>query len=159
MIIKLTKYQKIGFIFILSILFSSCSSIKLVGDYDEKIDTGITALQKTMETHMLAIQEKGAKYSSSRAFYEKSKVEISSLRIRADATERNSLTVKMLDKLAKNISRLETAHKTGIDPAEVPLFRGGFNSQFTAILTFELAKKRGEKPDPEKAIVKPTPVK
>jgi hypothetical protein len=157
-IIKLKQCQIVGFIYIFILLFTGCTSIKLVGDYDERIDTGVTALQKATETHLLAIKEKGASYASTKDFYEKSKVEISSLRVRADATERNSLTVKMLDKLASNIDKLEKAHKEGIQPEEVELFRGGFNSQFTAILTFELAKKRGEKPDQTKAAEKPTPV-
>lgn len=152
------RFLSCTFLLLVTLVFSGCSSIKLVGDYDEKIDEGITALQKATEAHLLAIEENGSDYDSTKDFYEKSKIEISSLRVRADAMERNSLTVKMLDKLASNIGRLEEAHKEGIQPEEVELFRGGFNSQFTAILTFELAKKRGEKPDSAKAAAKPTPV-
>lgn len=149
----------LSFLLTAFLFVSGCSTIKLVGDYDEKIDIGITSLQKSTEAHMLAIEESKADYASTKEYYEKAKVEVSSLRVRADATERNSLTVRMLDKLLNNIKRLELAHKDGISPEEVKeLFRGGFNSQFTAILTFELAKKRGETPDSSKAVQKPTPV-
>lgn len=140
-------------------LTAGCTTIRLVGDYDEKIDQGVTALQKSTEAQLLAIEEDGADYASTKDFYDIAKIEISSLRVRADAIERNSLTVRMLDKLANNIRRLEEAHKEGITPDEVSmLFRGGFNSQFTAILTFELAKKRGKKPDPQKSSANPTPI-
>lgn len=38
------------------IAINGCTTIKLVGDYDEKIDTGVTALQKDTETYLLAAQ-------------------------------------------------------------------------------------------------------
>ena len=67
----------------------------------------------------MAIEENGADYASTKEYYDNAKVEISSLRVRADATERNSLTVKMLDKLMNNIKRLEEAHEEGITAEEV----------------------------------------
>jgi hypothetical protein len=42
-------------------------------------------------------------------------------------------------------------------PRATRAFDGGLNSQFTAILTFELAKKRGEKVDDAKAQNPATP--
>ena len=65
----------------------------------------------------------------------------------------------MLDSLQKNLNRFESDHasKEGISKRELHLYRGGFNSQFTAILTYELAKKRGEKPDEAKASAVATP--
>lgn len=138
-----------------------CASIKLVGDYDQQIDDGVTALQRNTETFLVKLESvEGAKlapYEPNKAFYGEARVAISSLRVRADATERNSLTVRMLDKLQSNLNRFEEDHKKGITKKELPLYRGGLNSQFTAILTFELAKKRGEKPDEEKAAQAPTP--
>lgn len=137
-----------------------CSGVKLVADYDEGIDRGVSLLQKKTEKLLLTLETKEgsseALYINNMAYYEEAKIEISSLRIRADAIHRNSITVKMFDKLLANINRLETDHMEGITKAEVPLYRGGFNSQFTAILTFELAKKRGENPDESKALVPPT---
>ena len=145
-------------------VLAGCATIKLVGDYDEQIDKGVTALQKDLEAFLVKLESvPGAKvdgYEKNKAFYGEAKVAISSLRVRADATERNSLTVQMLDRLQNNVSRFESDHssKEGIDKRELPIYRGGFNSQFTAILTFELAKKRGEKPDNAKANAAATPV-
>ncbi len=147
------------------VVLTGCTTIKIVGDYDEQIDKGITALQKDTEAFLVKLESvPGAKldgYDKNKAFYGNARVAISSLRVRADATERNSLTVRMLDKLRNNMDRFEGDHssKEGINKSELPNYRGGFNSQFTAILTFELAKKRGEKPDDSKASVAATPVR
>ena len=151
-------------LFLAVVMVTGCTTIKIVGDYDEQIDKGITALQKDTEAFLVKLESvPGSKldgYDKNKAFYGEAKVAISSLRIRADATERNSLTVQMLDRLQNNMNRFESDHSSneGIDKRELPNYRGGFNSQFTAILTFELAKKRGEKPDDTKASAAATPV-
>jgi len=141
---------------------SGCASIRLVGDYDQQIDEGVTALQRQTEAFLVKLESVDgnmvAPYESNKAFYGEAKVAISSLRIRADATERNSLTVQMLDKLQTNLDRFKNDHEHGIAKGEMHLYRGAFNSQFTAILTFELAKRRGESPDPEKAAEASTPL-
>lgn len=148
-------------LFLLALLLSGCSTVKLAGDYDVQTDRGVTALQKDMETFLVKLEsvdgEMVAPYGLHQSFYGKTKVAISSLRIRADALERNSLTVRMLDRLQSNFDRLAADHREGIHKKELPLYRGGFNSQFTSILTFELAKKRGEKADEAKALAAATP--
>lgn len=140
---------------IMVLVCHGCVTVKLVADYDENIDKGITDLQKRSDAFLLGLKP----YSpESEKFYESVRVEISSLRVRADSLQRNSLTVKMLDKLSRNIDRLEADHKSpeGIKKEEVQLYRDGLNSQYTSILTFELAKKRGEAPDETKSLSPPT---
>lgn len=148
-------------LFLLALCLSGCSAIKLAGDYDAQTDRGVTALQRNTESFFVKLEsvdgDKAAPYEANKSFYGKSKVAISSLRIRADALERNSLTVRMLDRLQTNFDALATDHKEGISKQELPLYRGGLNSQFTAILSFELAKRRGEKPDEAKALAAATP--
>lgn len=150
---------------VIGLAASGCTTVKLVGDYDEQIDKGTTALQKDFETYLVKLEstavtpsEKVATYTANKQFYSDSRVAISGLRLRADAAERNSLTVRALDKLGANLSEFEDMHKEGITQVEITtLVRPGFNAQFTAILTFELAKRRGEKPDEAKVIASPTP--
>ncbi len=144
---------------LLLVLISGCVTVKLVGDYDEQIDKGTTALQKEVETFLVKLESTAPKpedkvedYGKNKQFYADAKVTISGLRVRADATERNSLTVRMFDRLLNNLNLLEQMHSEGITRKEISeLIRGAFTTQFTAILTFELAKKRGEKPDESKA--------
>lgn len=150
---------------LLALAATGCSTIKLVGDYDEQIDKGTTALQMEVETFLVKLESsapkpesKVAAYTENKQFYADTKVALSGLRVRADATERNSLTVRMFDRLKSNLDLLEKMHQEGLVRLEIDkLIRGGFTTQFTAILTFELAKKRGEKPDEAKAVAAATP--
>jgi hypothetical protein len=127
--------------------------------------TTVTQLQKDGETFLVKLEataekpaDKVESYDKNKKFYEDTKVALSGLRVRADSMERNSITVRMLDRLSNNIGRLETMHRDGLAKAEVDQsIRGALNSQFTAILTFELAKKRGEKVDDAKALSPSTP--
>jgi hypothetical protein len=162
---KMKDIRWFKFKFILVVLLATviggCATIKLVADYDEKIDAGVTELHKQTEEFFIKLEstakedsDKVEAYTSNKKFYKDAKLKISTIRLRADATQRNSLTVRMLDKLLENINRIESDHKEGITKAELPAYRGGLTSQFTAILTFELAKKRGQKAD-EKAATTP----
>ena len=147
------------FVTLMLLLLSACVTVKLVADYDEQIDKGVTQLQKEVETFLVKLEGTAKNlndmvqvYDEKHAqFYADARVAISGLRVRADATERNSLTVRMLDGLSTNLDRLERLHKEGLKKKEIESLKGAFNSQFTAILTFELAKKRGQKPDESKA--------
>lgn len=148
------------------LLLLGCSTFKLVGEYDPQIDQGTTALQREFETFLVMLEASAAEpgdrvvaYTELRPFYAESRVGISGLRLRADAIERNSLTVQAFDKLAVNLARFEEMHREGITRAEIErLIRPGFNAQFTAILTFELAKRRGGKPEEAPALLAPTPL-
>lgn len=142
-----------------------CAPIRLVSDYDDVIDRGVSAVQRDTETFLVKLESSPgderapvAGYEANAAFYRDMKVSVSALRVRADATDRNSLTVQMLDKFQTNMNAFEAAHKEGMKKFEIAFFRGGFNSQITAILTFELAKKRGEKLDAQKAAAPATPI-
>lgn len=149
---------------LITIALAGCSTIKLVGDYDEQIDKGTTQLQRDAETFLVKLEASAEKptdkveiYEKNKSFYDGMRVALSGLRVRADSMERNSVTVRMLDKLSNNFKRLEGMHREGIVKAEINDIRGAINSQFTAILTFELAKKRGEKVDDSKAQSPATP--
>lgn len=149
----------------MSVVLGGCTTVKLVGDYDEQIDKGVTQLQKDTETFLIRLEgtarketDKVEAYEKNVAFYQGAKVAVSSLRVRADAMERNSITVRMLDRIGNNIRRLEGMHRDGLTRVEIEdSIRGALNAQFTAVLTFELAKKRGEKVDDAKALSAPTP--
>jgi hypothetical protein len=153
-------------LFFIAIGLAACTTIKLIGDYDEQIDKGTTTLQREVESFLTRLEsstkkpdDKVAGYSNNKQFYSDIRIAISGLRIRADAMERNSITVRAFDKISANINLLEKMHKEGITQIEIAqLIRPGFTQQFTAILTFELAKRRGEKPDSVKSTVAPSPV-
>lgn len=148
-------------VLLLAVLLSGCSAIQLVGDYDVQTDKGITALQKDTEVFFVTLEaaegSMAAPYAASKDFYGQAKVAVSALRIRADALERGSFTVRMLDRLQNNFDRLAADHREGISKPELPLYRGALNSQFTSLLTFELAKRRGQQADEAGALAPATP--
>ena len=101
------------FVTLMLLLLSACVTVKLVADYDEQIDKGVTQLQKEVETFLVKLEGTAKNlndmvqvYDEKHAqFYADARVAISGLRVRADATERNSLTVRMLDGLSTNLDR------------------------------------------------------
>jgi hypothetical protein len=139
-----------------------CAAIRLVGDYDEKIDEGVTALQKDTEAFLVKMESAPGDdvpaYAENIAFYDEAKVAISALRLRADATERNSITVQQLDALRRYLAGMEVAHRSGMKEREIALHRSSFQTVFTAILTFELAKRRGKDLSDEEIKQQPTAI-
>lgn len=144
-------------VLLMSLALGGCAApVKLVGDYDEHLDKGVSQLQKDVETFLVKLESSAEKptdkvesYGINRKVYDDFRVAVSVLRVRADSVEHGGFTVEMLDKLSKNLTRLEEMHREGLAKAEIKVNRDGLTAQFRAILTFELAKKRGEKPSPE----------
>jgi hypothetical protein len=146
-----------GFRFMLAVLFSvmviSGCTVTLVSKYDEQTDANVTALQKKLDTYFLKLNGASfpdCSFAANRSFYDEVNIQLSSAQVRANAIPQNDITIQQLDALSKAITDLETVQKlrdgkSSCLPAEiVTTDRTLFNSIFTAILKFELAKKRGE---------------
>lgn len=135
---------------LLLLLVSACTSIRLISDYDEITDKAVTALQEKVSTFFVQISADvgtdKAKYTNYKDFYTQAKVDLSTLKIRADAIDKNKIIQEQVAELTNMINKLEQLHKIGfstvnqIKPLEQP-----FNSAFTAIIKLQLALKRGEK--------------
>ena len=144
---------QVAFLALLLVALGGCS-IKLIAPYDETIDNGITALQKKTEGFLLGLESNNSfpacSYKKNMQFYLDSKVDLSSIKVRAAAMPQNDITVQQLDLLASSLDSLEALHKikdkksTCLSQAEITPLRVAFNSSYTAILKLELAKKRGE---------------
>lgn len=140
-------------VIVVTTLFISGCTVTLVSKYDEQTDANVTALQKKLDTYLLKLD--GATYpdcsfAANKSFYDEVNVQLSGAQVRASAIPKNDITVQQLDALSKAIANLETVQKLRDDkktclPSEiVKVDRTMFNSIFTAILKYELAKKRGE---------------
>jgi hypothetical protein len=146
------------------VALQGCAPVRLVGDYDEHIDQGVTALQHDTDAFIESL-DPGADapvvaYADNHEYYDKARVAISGLRVRADAIERNSLTVQMLDNLRNGVNLFEQAHRRGgLTAMQLGRYQKGFNRHFTSLLTFELQKRRTREPDIDKATVAPTKVR
>ncbi|HDY7896818.1 hypothetical protein ACEUKD_08400 [Vibrio diabolicus] len=134
--------------FLLSVILTGCT-ITIVSAYDEVTDKSVTQLQRDVESFFVGIESKSGlpecTYESNKGFYEKAKVDISAIEVRARAVPNNDITIKQIELLNDSLKKLETLHKIRcFDEDTVAPLRSSFNSSFTSILKFELAKKRGE---------------
>ena len=132
-----------------SLLFAVGCQLKLVADYDEVTDQAVTALQRDVERFFIDIERNiytpEADYENYVDFYSEARAEINVIRVRAAARPKNEITVEQLNLLEQNLRNLEELHQIGFDdPEELQPLRSAFRSGFQAILTLELAKKRGQ---------------
>lgn len=145
------KYFTIAVLVVTWAAASSCK-VRLVSDYDEITDQSATELQKKLEgfIHRMVAHagtQEGS-YAQNSAFYDDARTDLSALRVRASAFERNEQTIKQIDLIRSNVDNVEKLHQLGgdrglrkavADPALDLL-----NTQFTALIKLELAKKRGQ---------------
>ncbi len=123
-------------------------TLKLVADYDEVTDQAVTALQRKVERFFVDLERDiptpDADYANHVEFYDDVRADLRVIRVRAAARPKNEITLEQLDLLAANVDNLEALHELGFEDREelVPV-RAAFEQGFQAILTLELAKKRG----------------
>ena len=148
-------------LFLCALLAVSGCAVKLIASYDEATDRGVSALQRKVETFLVELESKDGSpecsYENNKSFYSESKVDLSVIRVRAEAIPKNEITISQISLLAGSLDNLEALHQykdkksdaggtlSCISKDEIAPIRTVFNSSFTAILKLELAKKRGEK--------------
>jgi hypothetical protein len=93
---------------------SACTSIQLVSNYDETIDTQAQQLQKKLDTYFISLQSAGSenlKYKSQQKFYECVLADLNALDVRASGIYKNKLTIKQIDLAKENLAYLVLLHK------------------------------------------------
>jgi hypothetical protein len=134
---------------VLAIPQAGCGRITLISTYDEHVDRSATELQKRMDAFLTMLADKEgspqASYDSNKTFYSEYAVDLRSVKVRALSQPKNQITGKQLDEMNASLEELRKAHEDApIAAAAVPVFRDLFNQGWGAIITLELAKKRGE---------------
>jgi hypothetical protein len=142
----LRRYVLWQFILSLVLLAAIGCSIRLIAEYDKKIDDGVTELQKKTEAFLIKMERiaetpEGA-YTKHIGFYDEVKVDLSLLKVRADAIALNDLTSKQIGLLQDSFKSLEEQHKKGLKAVMIESIRQSLNTQFTAILKLEISKDR-----------------
>jgi hypothetical protein len=144
------KKRSLLLISYLVLLLTSCSTVRLISEYDDVTDKAVTVLQEKVTKFFVKMENQvgtpQADYTNYKTFYEDAKVDLNTLKIRADAIDKNKIVQDQIAELYKMIENLEKLHKLGFASAELlkPL-QQPFNSAFTAIIKLQLALKRGEK--------------
>ncbi|MCQ9640044.1 hypothetical protein MP478_11665 [Chryseobacterium sp. WG14] len=134
----------------LLIVLTSCTSIKLISDYDELTDKKIVAMQEKVTGFVVKIRDEigtdKANYANYKPFYQDVKVDLETLKIRTNAIDNNKIVQDQVATLAKYIDDLEKVHKLGFtDVSEIDLINSQCNTIFTALTKLQLGLKRGEK--------------
>jgi hypothetical protein len=130
-----------------SVALTGCVSVRLIADYDQKIDEGVTALHKKTETFFVKLERAGEKpeadYQHNVSFYDEVKVDIAALQLRADSVALNKQTSEQLHLLQDSFNQMEKMHadKGALSPIVIAETRKQLNHGFTAILALEVAKK------------------
>lgn len=126
-------------------VFLACS-VKLISNYDEQIDKSATSLQIDMDRFLTKLaDDPQPSYAKSKDFYDEYAVELRSLLLRAQSHPKNSQTEQQIGLMMKSLDDLRTMHQAGpIDDEVLKTTRDLFNQSWKAIITLEMAKKRGE---------------
>ncbi|GAB3661684.1 hypothetical protein GCM10028791_36370 [Echinicola sediminis] len=128
----------------------SCTSVRLISEYDPITDEKVTALGEKMSDYFVGLDRRigtdQANYEHYMDFFDEVKVDLNTLAIRAAAIEKNHIVQEQITELQNMVSNLESLHQLGFVSSEqiVPV-RQAFNSAFIAITKLQLALKRGER--------------
>lgn len=128
------------------LILVACGHIQLIAPYDERIENGITELQKNTTAFFVKIERQGGSdkddYKNHVKFYDDSKVSTKSLLIRAGAAAQNEKTQGQINLLMEKYKSLEEQHKTvGLTPYTIPSLESSFDQIFRYILILEIGKK------------------
>jgi len=148
--IQYTLKQKLPLLLSIFLFFSvGCASVRLITDYDDVTYTTINSIQEKITTFFVDLdQDLGtskAKYADHKDFYRDLKVKIGTLKLRANAMDKNQIVIQQIDLLEMNIKNLEALDKMGISTRDeiIPL-KNAFDSTLTAMIKLQLALKRGK---------------
>ena len=95
------SYSTAAFILILLALSSGSCSVRFVSDYDEKLDSAVTDLHTRIDVFLIKVgAESGTpagEYDNNQEFYVDTQAAISSIRMRAESSPKNDVTVKQIE--------------------------------------------------------------
>jgi hypothetical protein len=128
---------------------AACFTARLVSAYDAHVDQTATRLQRSMDAFLTRLEslpssDPARTYDDNKAFYLEYAVDLRALKVSATSLQRNSITVRQITLLENSLEQLRRTHESQnrLSPPAVDEFRDLFNTAWTAILAFELAKKR-----------------
>ncbi|MBO0612232.1 hypothetical protein [Thiothrix fructosivorans] len=133
-------------IFIIFVNLTGCA-VSLISSYDEQTDKAVTALQKKTEEHFVLLDSVAGlpecKYEKHKEFYNKTKVDVSGIKVRVAAIPDNKITIDQTELLSRSFNDLESLHKIScLSKDQIKILSIQFNTSFTSILKLELAKRR-----------------
>jgi hypothetical protein len=135
---------------VLGVSLLGCPKVQLIAPYDQKIDQGVTDLQKQTAEFLIGIESQGGSKpgefeTHQKEFYNPTKVALSGLIVRSKARPLNTETSNQLELLKELFEKLELADKKhGISARAAALYETQFNQSFGYILSLEMKKQHPE---------------
>ena len=133
-----------------ALLLAGCA-VRLMGDYDDAMDTGITDVQQKAELYFAKLKSTpNTPYDQS--FYDEIDAHLAVLRSRAVVLPKNQILVTQITNLKAQFDDFEKLDKTSPRPVPamaVTAAQSGIETSVESILRLEFALKRGGKSPPE----------
>ncbi len=137
-------------VFSITVLFFiflySCSSVRLIQEYDEITDQKLTALQEKMARFFVKMERQigfpESKYENYIEFYDDVKTELNVLEVRSRAIPKSDIVQQQLKSVQSQITNLEKLHKLGFNSYEelIPI-RNALDNSFAAIIQLQMSLK------------------
>lgn len=129
--------------------FTTGCKIRLISDYDAVLDQDVTALQKDTEVFLNQLDNEvgkpAAAYSANTEFYVKADASLATMATRAASQPKSEVVVGQVQALRQTYSDMKQLHQLngdkGLSSANIANTRSALESEFTSILTLELALK------------------
>jgi hypothetical protein len=131
---------------VLFIFLHSCSSVRLIQEYDEITDQKLTALQEKMARFFVKMERQigfpESNYEKYIDFYDDVKTELSVLEVRSRAIPKSDIVQQQLKSVQSQVTNLEKLHKLGFNSYEelIPI-RNALENSFAAIIQLQMSLK------------------
>jgi hypothetical protein len=151
-VIRQPKGWKLVSVALALFLAVGCGPVRLISPYDQLIDEGVTEFHTKITTFVGKITALSGKpegtYDANTEAYPEFAAELSTLKLRAHATEKNELTENAIAEVVVNVENLRKLHKLGgekgLSPVVAQPAMAAIDVQCESILKLEIAKKRGD---------------
>jgi hypothetical protein len=151
---------------IASLATLGCTTVRFISDYDDVLDKDVTALQLSTETFLNQLDSEAgtpaAAYSANSDFYVKTDASLRTMATRAASQPKSKIIVGEVQTLQNTFNDLQKLHQLngdkGLSSANIANTRSALESEFTSILTLELALKSHSGVPPSSALA-PTKTK
>jgi hypothetical protein len=142
-LVQKTFINRLSTLLTLVILCGGCT-LRLIGDYDDIIDKGMTDFQQKLEAYLSKrAADPNATYDQT--FYDDVNARLTAMRSRAQASFKKDILVHQMDDLIATVADLQKADKAGkLTPAFIQGARTTLSVEIESILKLELALKRGD---------------
>lgn len=131
---------------ILLLFLYSCTSVRLIQEYDQITDDKITGLQEKLSRFFVKLERQiglpEASYEKYIDFYDDVKTELNVLEVRSRAIPKSEIVQKQIKSIQSQVGNLEKLHKLGFNSYEelIPP-KNAIENSFAAIIQLQMALK------------------